>query len=66
MALVTLYYTFGVAMPAFLLYDDACHLLGRLLSLMGTFWQASAALCLAVLIDRFHFVNHISALCVGQ
>jgi len=52
-------------MPIVLCYDDACHLLARLLSLMGAHWQAALAVCLIISLDGFHKVNHIAKFCVG-
>ena len=66
MSLVAVYAMMSVAMPAFLLYDDACHFLGRMLSLMGTDWRAAAIVCCGIAIDKFHFKNHISAFCIGK
>jgi len=40
---------------------DACHLLGRLLSLMGSRWEAAAAVCLIRALDRFHMYVYVVA-----
>jgi len=44
---------------------NRCHLLGRLLSMMGTYWEAAFAICLLLTLDRFHMLNHIAHFCVG-
>ena len=56
---------YGVLMPGFLLYDDACHLKSRMMSLMGSYWESAAGMCIAILIDKFHFSNHVNPWCVG-
>ena len=63
--LIGAYARLALMMPIVLCYDDACHLLARLLSLMGTHWQAALAVCLILSLDGFHKVNHVAAFCVG-
>ena len=58
MALIGMYCALGIEIPAFLLYDDACHLLGRMMSLMGTYWEAAAGVCMGMLLDKFHYKKY--------
>ena len=63
--IVNHYHELGILMPIVLCYDDSCHLLGRLLSLMGSFWQASLLVCMVIALDGFHMVNHTNEFCFG-
>ena len=57
----------GVPMVVIIMdrYDDTCHLLGRAMSLIGTCWMAALICCLAIVTDKFHFLNHTDPWCVG-
>jgi hypothetical protein len=37
--MIRAFHAFGVLLPIIICYDDACHLLARLLSLFGTRWE---------------------------
>jgi hypothetical protein len=52
--LITTFSDMNVLMPILLAYDDMCHLLARMLSLMGAYWQAALFVVLIVILDRFH------------
>jgi hypothetical protein len=52
--------------PLYFCYDDACHLVGRILSLIGTCWEIGLMSTLVIALDKFHMINHINGNCLKE
>jgi hypothetical protein len=56
----------GKMISSLFLYDDNCHFLLRILSIMGLGWEfATLAIC-DFPMEKLHFSNHIARWCVSQ
>ena len=54
----------GVLVSSILLYDDACHLLLRSLSVMAVSWEFAAIAALDIVNEKLHYSNHVDPWCV--
>ena len=65
-SLVHVFLAASQPMPIVFCYDDACHLLARLQSLIGLDWEAAFLVCMIIALDRLYMLNHLNGNCLSE